>query len=111
MYKCAPVVVELPTNTSVGSQPFNRNRPVVRPSAPNDPPEAPKNKGELQRLHGPEAPLSGVEQYDIVLLCPHPNPGSKSKSNLRRKAIAARCRFVGLEVAIDTSDPCDTYVF
>lgn len=39
----------------------------------------------------------------MVLLVPNTNPGSCSKANLRRRAIAARCRFVGLEVAIDKS--------
>ena len=42
-------------------------------------------------------------QHDIVLLCPNPNPGSKSVVAQRRKAIAARCRFVGLNVTIERS--------
>lgn len=49
----------------------------------------------------PEADcLSGTAQFDVVLLCP--NTDEKVRMT-RRKVIAARCRFVGLEVVIDHS--------
>ena len=42
-----------------------------------------------------------VGNYDVLLLVPHPNPGSKSRKASHRRAIAARCRFLGLDVSVE----------
>ena len=50
------------------------------------------------------APSFGYhEKYDVVLVYPNPNPGSKSKEATRRRTIASRMRFIGLDVAREIS--------
>ena len=95
---------------------MSQSTPLLSPSAPRSnglkiapstlskPQPAANNENTLNfQWSKRTGTFTGHEQYDVVLVCPNPNPGSRSKPNQRRQAIAARCRFVGLEVSIDTS--------
>jgi hypothetical protein len=45
----------------------------------------------------------GPSNHDVLILTPNPNPGSRSKLAMRRRAITARLRFIGVQVCIDSS--------
>lgn len=61
---------------------------------------------------GPAVGALGAENYraaasrprgDVIIVMPDPNPGSRSSQAMRRRAIAARLRFIGLDVSIELS--------
>ena len=113
---CSPIVAAVPllhpsaprSDAQAHVTPFYRNRPVIRPSISSVHFVKPELKA-LQKADAPdvpaeEPPLSGAPQYDLVVLYPNDHRRhSAAEANARRRAIAARCRFVGLEVVLALS--------